>query len=235
MSSSSSEYSESGGEDDEILFKPTFVPKSSRITRVDAEAAKQLEEIERKKALDEQEKRRKESYDMLAKQLKKEFVQFGGGDGDEEDYANFNGIDDTDDVDREAEYLAWKVRALKRAKRDKFEGEKFISELEELEKRREMTDKERRVDDLESGIDRFKRDKGNMQFMQKYYHKGAFYQDMDIMKRDYTAPTVDEALDKKVLPEVLQVKNFGLASRSKWTHLANEDTTDVSCALNFSI
>ena len=65
-------------------------------------------------------------------------------------------------------------------------------------------------------------------FMQKYYHKGAFFMDSgeEIYKRDFSAPTEQESINKEALPKALQVKNFGKRSRSKWTHLANEDTTE---------
>ena len=73
--------------------------------------------------------------------------------------------------------------------------------------------------------------------MQKYFHKGAFYQaDADdpaatagaanIFHRDFSAPTGDDKMDKTILPKVMQVKHFGRSGRTKWTHLVNEDTTD---------
>lgn len=80
--------------------------------------------------------------------------------------------------------------------------------------------------------------KKKWRFMQKYWHKGAFFQDdaddafastskkLDVLDRDYSAPTGEDKLDRSLLPEVMQVKNFGRRGRTKWTHLKNEDTTD---------
>jgi microfibrillar-associated protein 1 len=72
-------------------------------------------------------------------------------------------------------------------------------------------------------------------FMQKYYHKGAFFQsesnDRDaaggdaIQRRDFSAPTGEDKMDKTILPKVMQVKHFGHSGRTKWTHLVAEDTT----------
>ena len=68
--------------------------------------------------------------------------------------------------------------------------------------------------------------------MQKYYSKGAFYQDSEdpIFQRDYNMPTPLEMVDKSVLPTILQkrIGNFGKKGQSKYTHLTNEDTSDLN-------
>ena len=69
--------------------------------------------------------------------------------------------------------------------------------------------------------------RGKMEFMQKYYHKGAFYQDDELLKRNYNVATAEEHRNKEVLPKSLQVRSgeLGRASRTKWTHLSAEDTS----------
>ena len=46
------------------------------------------------------------------------------------------------------------------------------------------------------------------------------------MARDYGAATgADARGDKAAMPAVMQVKNFGMRSQVKWTHLSKEDTS----------
>jgi microfibrillar-associated protein 1 len=159
----------------------------------------------------------------------------------EEDF----GPPDTDGVD-EDEYAKWKVRELKRIKREKEEREqcvrfllllskradpvlgRFARDRAETERRRAMTDAERMEEDRKLGKFDTK-PKAKWNFLQRYYHKGAFYQNDETVtkKADEVAdaPTLGDRIDKSMLPKVLQVKNFGRPSRTKWTHLLAEDTT----------
>jgi hypothetical protein len=42
---------------------------------------------------------------------------------------------------------------------------------------------------------------------------------------DFSEPTLEDKFDRTILPKVMQVKNFGRAGRTKWTHLVDQDTT----------
>ena len=75
-------------------------------------------------------------------------------------------------------------------------------------------------------------EKAKLKFMQKYYHKGAFYVGDEkvegaLSKIDSTAPTLEDHGDKTILPQIMQVKNFGMAGRTKYTHLVDQDTTGL--------
>jgi Microfibril-associated/Pre-mRNA processing len=57
-------------------------------------------------------------------------------------------------------------------------------EREEIERRREMPEEERLKEDLERARESRKKDRSKHQFMQKYYHKGAFYQVSAVVNLD---------------------------------------------------
>jgi len=138
---------------------------------------------------------------------------------------------DTDDEDdetaQEKEFELWKLRELQRIRRDREERDKWRAEQTEVERRRQMTDEELAAEKRKNkeGV----KDRKFMKYLQKYYHKGAFYQEElgDLGKQhEWTAPTgEDRYVDKTTLPKVMQVKNFGRAGRTKYTHLKNEDTS----------
>lgn len=61
-------------------------------------------------------------------------------------------------------------------------------------------------------------------YMQKFWHKGAFHQDFDVLKRDLSGPTENQ-VDLGKMPEVMQVRDFGKIKQTKYKTLKDEDTT----------
>ena len=136
-------------------------------------------------------------------------------------------VDDTDGINPEHEHQEWVLRELNRIKRDKLEKKQREQELLDKIKRKEKTDEELEMEKQEVLS---KMEKPKMKFLQKYYHKGAFYHDDSkvseaLIARNFTEATELDSHDKNLLPKVMQVKNFGLAGRTKYTHLVDQDTT----------
>ncbi|XP_059646470.1 uncharacterized protein LOC132293145 [Cornus florida] len=229
-----SEY-ETDSEEEQMgiaMVKPVFVPKSERDTITERE---RLEAEER--ALEELVKKRLEERKVETKQIVVEEIR-----KDEEIQknleleANIADVDTDDELNEAEEYEAWKAREIARIKRDRDDREAMLKEKEEIEKVRNMTEEERREWERKNPKSA-PHPKQKWRFMQKYYHKGAFFQsDPDdyaatagadgIYTRDFSAPTGEDKMDKTILPKVMQVKHFGRSGRTKWTHLVNEDTTD---------
>lgn len=118
------------------------------------------------------------------------------------------------------------MRELARIKRDKEEELRRELEREEVERRRALPEQQRLKEDLEHAEKlRAEKPKGQQKFLQKYWHKGAFHQDEEILtKHDFTEAT-ESTMDVSLLPKVMQVKNFGKRGRTKYTHLLDQDTT----------
>ena len=143
--------------------------------------------------------------------------------------------DDTDDQNDINEYNNWKERELKRIKRDIEKYESFIKEQEEIKKRRLMTETEIKEDNIRLGADSTKnRFRSKISFLQKYYHKGVFFQDEaeddpnHVYNRDFNLPTWEDTIDKTNLPKLLAKRrgNVWRKSQSKYTHLNDADTTN---------
>lgn len=117
-------------------------------------------------------------------------------------------MDDTDGLDPAGEFDAWRARELARLLRDKQAQAARDEEREEIERRRAMPEEQRLREDMEYAEQTRAREKTQMGFLQKYYHKGAFHQDDDLLKRDYTAAT-ESQVDMSMLPKVMQVRDFG--------------------------
>jgi microfibrillar-associated protein 1 len=81
-------------------------------------------------------------------------------------------------------------------------------EKEEIERLRNMTEDQRRADLRHNPkMVTNKASKGKYKFLQKYYHRGAFFMDKeeDVYKRDFSAETLEDRFNKQVLPKVMQV------------------------------
>jgi microfibrillar-associated protein 1 len=227
------------------LAKPVFVPRSNRETIAERTALEKEAEEEAEKQRLRLEQRKLETKELLAARLAEEQAQEAAA------AAGPQGAEDilTDDeaVDQNEEYQLWRIREMQRIGRDKEEREREIRDIEEKERWKALSEEERiaylqahpkDTSTHDNGTDKNKKQYG---FLQKYYHRGAFFQTEATWKneeiaplaglatdRDFSAPTGDDVFRKEALPEVMQVKKFGRRGRSKWTHLAAEDTTDLN-------
>lgn len=248
--SGSEEESEESSSEDEgprrLLLRPTFIKKGERKATTASSNVGHI--VTSSSALDpdaeaEELKRRKDKADLLIRdQLEKDVSARIAGRKTWDDDVDETGagveenhIDDTDGVDPAAELAAWKLRELKRLKREREAIEAAEKEREEIERRRNLTTEEREREDREF-IDKQKEEReagrGKAGFMQRYFHKGAFFQpdsekhgltERDLMGGHY----VDEIKNREALPEYLQVRDatkIGRKGRTKYRDLKTEDT-----------
>lgn len=229
-----SEYETESDEETTVIamVKPVFVPKAERDTIAERERLEAEElafEDSRRKRLEE---RKVETKKIVIEKIREEQeIQ-----KNLESEANVADVDTDDEVNEAEEYEAWKAREIARIKRERDDRDAILKEKEEIERFRNMTEEERREYERRNPKPGA-HPKPKMKFMQKYYHKGAFFQANpddragtasrdDIFSRDFSAPTGEDKLNKTILPKIMQVKDFGRSGRTKWTHLVNEDTTD---------
>lgn len=130
-----------------------------------------------REALVAAEHRRKDTLKLVETLVKQDVVERKAKDTD------LQGLNEiiTDDENEELEYEAWKLRELKRVKRDREEKEQREREAAELERLRNMTEEERRQE-LKNNpkVITNKANKGKYKFMQKYYHRGAFFMEEEV-------------------------------------------------------
>ena len=233
--SSEEEDSSSDDEPKKPMLAPKFISKAQRMKQQNAQPVKSAEEI----AAEEERRRKEKADEMLQAQMERDQAARAAGKKAWDDEDNIEEeVDDTDGLDHEAEYAAWKLRELKRVRRDRLAIEEKEKEREEIERRRALTAEEREAEDkayIAAQQDE-QEGKGKMAYMQKYFHKGAFFQgdeeqDEEVkaaLNRDLAgARFEDETSSKEVLPEYMRIRDMsklGKKGRTKYSDLKSEDT-----------
>jgi microfibrillar-associated protein 1 len=217
------------------MMRPKFVRRADHVgsaggrgqdAHVGAEGAGEEEEEARRRAA---------ADELVEEQIRKQAAARAAGKKHWDDESDPEAdVDDTDDVDPEAEYAAWKLRELKRIRRERDAIEAREKEREEVERRRNLTEEDRRAED-DAFLARQREEKdarGKMAYMQKYFHKGAFYSDVskaegldgrDIMGSRFA----DDARNRELLPKALQMRDMtklGRKGATKYKDLKSEDT-----------
>ena len=230
-SGSGSEESSSEEETPKMLLRPTFIKKDKRKDGPTVTDTK----IEENTWAEEQARRKEKADAMIQEQLEKDAAARAAGkkDWDDDEIEEVQHVDDTDDLDPETERAAWKLRELKRVKREREAIEVAEKEREEVERRRNLSKEERDAEDKEF-IEKQKEEqegRGKMGYMQKYYHKGAFFQDdakaEGLDRRDIMGSRYQDDLNRELLPQYMQIRDMtklGRKGRTKYKDLKSEDT-----------
>lgn len=174
--SSEDSSDEESSDDEPKLLRPVFIKKTKRTSKDSPKVDKALADRERTLKTIETHINQDIEY---RKQLK-------------EATQNYGGIDDTDDLDPEAERASYELRKKYREDRDRARLEQEQDELEELENRRLMTEEER-AEEL-----RQEKDKSEVTTGQPKV-KGAFFREETLLNRDLGED--NEKYDKTLLPQ----------------------------------
>jgi microfibrillar-associated protein 1 len=226
----SEEESSSEEEAPRKLLRPVFLKKNER-NKAGA-PVKTADEV----AAEEEARRQELAKAVVQEQVEQRAAERALGkkdwDDDVED-EDINAIDDTDGLDPDAEYAAWKLRELKRIKRERLAIEEAEAERAEIERRRNLSAAERDAEDR-AFIDKQKEDRadrGDMQFMQKYYHKGAFFTDemkeLGLDQRNLMGATFEDQTNREVLPQYMQMRDLtklGKKGGTRYKDMKSEDT-----------
>ncbi|KAF2710260.1 hypothetical protein K504DRAFT_466681 [Pleomassaria siparia CBS 279.74] len=231
--SGSEEESEEESSEEEAprkLLRPVFVKKGDR--NKGAAPVKSAEEI----AAEEEARRQEQAKSLVQEQIiqRAQAKLTGKKDWDDDvEESDMNAIDDTDGVNPEAEYAAWKLRELKRIKRERAAIEEAEAAHAELERRRNLSEAERKAEDdaFLAKQNEERGDRGQMQFMQKYFHKGAFFQEelkeLGVDRRNLMGARFEDATNRETLPEYMQIRDLsklGKKGGTKYKDMKSEDT-----------
>lgn len=233
-----SDEDESSSEDEVAkrkLLRPVFIRKGERKDANGAEDAGPKPKTADELWAEEESRRKSRADAMIQEQLEKQAQARAAGKKSWDDEDNIvDDVDDTDNVDPEAELAAWKLREFTRVKRERDILIAAEKEREEVERRRNLTKEEREYED-QIFLDKQKEEKdgkGKMGFMQKYYHKGAFFtEDLEtsgLANRDIMGGRYEDDVNmREALPEYMQIRDMtklGKKSGTKYKDMRSEDT-----------
>lgn len=220
------EEEEEDSSDEEVeepieMLKPVFIPRSERNG---GKSRRELEEEHERKMSEFEESRRMERVGETQNIVKVIAKKEEEAEKMKDDFG-LGGLEMPDDEDREEdeekEFELWKLREWKRVLRDR-----------KIERKQQGLD----VDDElvgEAGGDG-ENGEGGMQYMQKFYHRGAFFMERDekgelkeaVYRRNFNEPTQEDKVNKLKLPAVMRARRgqIGKSGRSKHTTIRDEDT-----------
>jgi microfibrillar-associated protein 1 len=233
----SEEESSSDDEPKRKFQRPTFIKKSERNTST-TPGRHANDTPATPDPTDDKSRRVAEAELLLKDKLERDALARAQGRrawDDDDDLAPEATVDDTDGLDPEAEHAAWRLRELTRLKRDREALIAREKEIEEIERRRNLTAEECEKEDqefLEKQKEAKEENRGQTGYLARYHHKGAFFQDDEAAKllaqRDIMgAKFQDEVSDKSALPEYMRVRDMnklGKKGRTRYRDLRNEDT-----------
>ncbi|EXJ55926.1 hypothetical protein A1O7_08857 [Cladophialophora yegresii CBS 114405] len=245
--SSEDEEDEESSEDDAPRRKfqrPTFIKKSDRNLSSTPQASNATPEAITNGTpvpdpeMDTQTRRLAQAELLIKDKLERDAIARAQGKkawDDDDDVLPESMVDDTDGLDPEGEYQAWKLRELKRLKRDREALIAREKEIEEIERRRNLTAEEREKEDkeyLEKQKAEREENRHEASYLARYHHKGAFFQGDEaaevLKRRDVMgARFEDQVSDKSALPEYMRIRDMtklGKKGRTRYTDMKNEDT-----------
>ena len=227
---SSEEESESEEETPRLMLRPKFIPKSQR--------GKSAQEKEAEEREAEEARKKEDANALVEEQIKRDLAARASGrkqweDSEPSDAEAAAELDDTDGLNPREELAAFRLRKMKRFKRDREAMLAREREIEELERRRNLTEEERAAEDAAKVArqEEERGEKGSMGYMRRYFHKGAFYRDeaegAGLLDRDLAGARFVDEVSREKLPEYLQrrdMSKIGRKGATRYKDLRAEDT-----------
>ncbi|KAH8599696.1 splicing factor, Prp19-binding domain-containing protein, partial [Bisporella sp. PMI_857] len=206
----------------EVMLRPTFIKKDKR----NNPAATKDTKTDEASAAAEEARKKELANEIVEEQIKKDIAARAAG--------KKNWMTTKMRTRLPKLSTLWKLREIRRTKRERELIEEHEKEKAEVERRRNLTEEERKAEDDEY-IARQKEEKesrGRAGYMQKYYHKGAFFRDeaeaQGLDRRDLMGATyADDVQNRELLPQALQMRDMtkiGKKGATKYKDLRSEDT-----------